>query len=362
MTQQEFARKYLLKDIIKRNLRFWWLLILCGVVVAGLLGYKKYNDYQTRFYKMSLKGVVDTYTMNFYTGNMKQESVAQRINTLTEIVTSREAYEDFIKLSGYDMEYGTYTEIVRFDNNNATDILSGVFTFPWGNGDFEVIDDKKATEFTDYFSKALVSTCNRILKDNSVEYLGISEKGTFDHNASDSDKALANKAIIKNAFIGFAIGVIIPVVVITLIYLLSGKLNTASAIALCLDTKLLMDVKKEDYSKLSTLIPLYEYKRNGKVCKINFINIAQDDNKVATKFAELLKESGKNVSFDKEQSQADYVISMGYNNFEDSLKADLTVVVAATGMLKEDYVEETARILSLYDIVAHGVIVYEPVK
>lgn len=40
MSEQEYVRKYMLKDIFKRNMRFWWLIVICVAVFAGGLGYK----------------------------------------------------------------------------------------------------------------------------------------------------------------------------------------------------------------------------------------------------------------------------------------------------------------------------------
>lgn len=56
MTEQEYVRKYMLKDIVRRNLKFIWLIVLCAVLFAAGLGYKKYDEYQKRFYKIALKG------------------------------------------------------------------------------------------------------------------------------------------------------------------------------------------------------------------------------------------------------------------------------------------------------------------
>lgn len=369
MTEQEFARKYLLKDIVRRNLKFWWLLLLCAIVVAAGLGYRKYTDYQERFYKMSLKGSVDTYTMDYYTGNVVGNSIFERVNTLTDVMKSKEAYNNFVSVSGYKISYDTFSEIVRFDNAETSDILSIVLTFPWGNGDFEIIEDSKAKEFVSYYTKAMQETCDSVMKDNSAVLVGVSDKGTFDYNATEADYNTATKAIIKNVFIGFVIGLILPVVFITLIYLLEGTAKTAPAIAYSLGAKLLADIKKGNYDVLNTLVPYFDFKRNNGVMKINFINIAEENDSVMKEFADRMTASGHKVCIDGASEEGCEYIMYCTNTKDDtsdayakSLECESTVIVAPTGKLKEDRIEEIARTLSLYDITTDGVIVYEPAK
>lgn len=357
MSEQEYVRKYMLKDIFKRNMRFWWLIVICVAVFAGGLGYKKYNEYQKRFAKIELKGTVKQYSVDYYSGNVNGESLLMRTQTLIAVMTSRETYSELVKLSGYPLTYDTFVELVICDNDGTKDSVTARMQYPFGSDEYSIVEDSDAESFMGYYVQAVKNTCDRILGENVVYELGRSDRSSVTYTASDEQKQAANKAVIKNAFIGGVIGLIIPVVIITLIYLLGGKLRTAAEIAFCAGLRLLADVKEDDCSQLEQAELYLEHRYGLNGININLIHIGDGGEYISDK----LKESFKNAGYKADVTLTDTnAADVNAGAYRAAMKADASILVAGAGRLREQDIENVVSTMALYDIEGSGVIVYEP--
>ena len=208
-----------------------------------------------------------------------------------------------------------------------------------------------------YYVQAVKNTCDRILGENVVYELGRSDRSSVTYTASDEQKQAANKAVIKNAFIGGVIGLIIPVVIITLIYLLGGKLRTAAEIAFCAGLRLLADVKEDDCSQLEQAELYLEHRYGLNGININLIHIGDGGEYISDK----LKESFKNAGYKADVTLTDTnAADVNAGAYRAAMKADASILVAGAGRLREQDIENVVSTMALYDIEGSGVIVYEP--
>lgn len=361
MTEQEYVRKYMLKDIVRRNMRFIWLIVLCAIVFAGGLGYKKYSEYQTRFYKMSLKGTLNRYTVEYYSGNVIGEALSIRTQSLISVMTSRETYDELVRLSGYPVTYDSFLELVICDTDGTKDCVSAMLEYPYGSDEFSITDDAQALSYMNYYMQAVENTCSRVIGKDSIYRLGRSDITTHVYEASSEQKSAANKAVIKNAFIGAVIGFIIPVVIITLIYLFGGKLRTAPEIAFCAGFKLLAELKKGNTAQLNQVV-LYLEKhfadtKEGKL-RINIINLNDGGDNIAQELRNCFAASGQNdaeiVSTRVSEDNSEVIRT--------AQTCNVNLLAAACGQVTQEDIDKLVRTMALFEIEGNGVIVYEPAK
>ena len=358
MTEQEYVRKYMLKDIVKRNLKFIWLIVLCAVLFAAGLGYKKYDEYQKRFYKIALKGTVNQYSVEYYSGNVKGETLSIRTQSLIGVMTSRETYNELVKLSGYPLTYETFLELVICDTDGTKDLVSATLQYPYGSDEYSVVEDSQALAYMNHYTQAVENVCGRVIGEGSVYLLGRSDISSVTYEATDEQKSTARKAVIKNAFIGGVIGFIIPVVIITLLYLISGKLRTAQEIAYCAGLKLLACVKKDNTGELNqAVLYISKYFENTPV-RINLINIGTGGEYIAEELAKCFEQAGGI----KAEIQNTAVSEGSIDAYKTAMDCNVNILVAGAGKVKEEDISKVLRTMSLYDIEGNGVIVYEPVK
>ncbi len=361
MTDREYARKYLLKDIVKYNLHYFWILLLCAVLGAAGLGYRSYAGWQNRFDRILLEGTVNRISVEYYTGNIVGETLLFRNQSLITVMHSKAAYDEMVRLSGYDLTYETFHDMMLCDNDGTRDCVSAMLQYPYGSDGYSVLTDDDAEQFMQYYAQAVENTCDKMMGEGKVYRLGIGEPQIYVNEISDDQKSAAIKSIIKNAFIGGVIGLIIPVVVLTLIYLLNGTLRTAPEIAYYADTRLLASVRKDRMSELDKLAPYFRYvsgKDSFRICLIGITNgveaVASGMSDMLQKYAAEEKPFIGNYEFYFEDMEKTPV-----NAVTTACESDVVILLAATGKIKEDNIMELVRLLSLYNVKINGVIVYE---
>lgn len=358
MTEQEYVRKYMLKDIVRRNMKFIWLIVLCVVVFGAGLGYKKYSEYQSRFYKMSLRGTTNRYTVEYYSGKVVGEALSIRTQTLISVMTSRETYDELVRLSGYPLTYDAFLELIICDTDGTKDCVTAMLEYPFGSDEFSITEDSQAVAYMNYYIQAVENTCNKVIGKDSVYLLGRSDISEHVYEASDEQKSAAKKAVIKDTFIGAVIGFIIPVVIITLIYLLGGKLRTAPEIAYAAGLKLLAELKKGHTEELNQVV-LYLCKHfEGIKLNINLIHVGDGGENISQELAKCFAASG----IDDAQITNTHVSADNSEVIKTAQACNVNLLVAASGRVTQEDIDRAVRTMALFDIEGNGVIVYEPAK
>lgn len=358
MTEQEYVRKYMLKDIVRRNMKFIWLIVLCAVVFGAGLGYKKYSEYQSRFYKLSLKGTTNRYTVEYYSGKVPGEALSIRTQTLISVMTSRETYDELVRLSGYPVTYDSFLELVICDTDGTKDCVTAMLEYPYGSDEFSITEDSQAVAYMNYYIQAVSNTCSKVIGKDSVYLLGRSDVSEHVYEASDEQKSTARKAVIKNAFIGAVIGFIIPVVIITLIYLLGGKLRTAPEIAFAAGLKLLAELKNGHTEELNQVVLYLGKHFEGTKLNINLIHIGDGGDNISQELAKRFAGAGIN-----DAEITDTRVSADNSEVIKAAQAcNVNLLVAAAGRVTQEDIDKTVRTMALFDVEGNGVIVYEPAK
>lgn len=344
----------------KLQRKFFWIIIICSVAIAAGLGYKKHSEYQKKFEKIALKGTMSQYTMDYYSGNVKSDSLSQRSQTLIAAMTSKKTYDELVRISGYNIDYDAFLQVVVCDNDGTKEVVVAKFQYPWGMGGFEVLDDNEAKQFLSYYQQAVKTVCDELMGPDTVKLLGTSDVGTYTYEANAEQKSTALKAVVKNVFIGAIIGAIIPIVLITLFYLLNGKLRTAQEISYCSGLKLLAKIKSNDMKDIANAALYLDYVRNEKPVNVNLMCVGECDAKpIKDELLKCFENENINVTSGKiEKGNTDcYKSALKLMSDKEVYAANILVVQA--GKIKEDELEEVTCEMSLFDIKGTGVIVYE---
>jgi hypothetical protein len=360
MLQQEYVRKYMIKDIVKRNLRFWWIIAVCIIAFAGLMGYMKNEDYRKRFEQIELKGTVSQLNIEYYTGNVAGEILSVRLLNAVSVIKSSETLDELNRLWGKSIAYEDFEGIVTELDDGTKDVISMRVEYPWGSDTITLLDDEDAKEFVEYYLQAVENIGNRIIGEGRLKLLGVSDVSTHEYKVTDEQRETARKAVIKNTFIGGVIGFIIPVVVITLLYLFGGRLHTAQEIAYYAGTRLLAAIPVgrdgADYGALSQASAYVGYKYGKEGIRINLLCLGDVEESVCQHFRDAF---GDNLSGDVDVERLD--MSDGVLSTCDGIHGNVNIIVARAGSVTAGLIEKSTYALELMDAKADGVIVYESV-
>lgn len=362
MPQQEYVRKYMIKDIIKRNLKFWWIIAVSIIAFAALMGYKKNSEYQKRFAQIALKGTVNQYTMEYFTGNVIGDTLQMRTQSSVAVMKSRQTLNEINSLWGRNIEYSDFVDIVEYIYDGTKDCVDVRLQYPWGSDSITLLTDEDAKDFLKYYELAVRNVSDRIIGKDKLVLLGVSDLSTYAYEATDELKAAAKQAIIKHTFIGGVIGFIIPVVIITLLYLLGDKMHTGYEIAYHANQKLLATIyaaKKEcNYAELGQVGTYLLYRFGKNPLKINLIFVSGTDDTLGQK----LKETLSQVGISEAEIIYSNITDEDVVDYENVLNSNVNLIVAKAGKVNAKKLEKVVHVLDLVNVTGDGVIAYESAK
>lgn len=252
-------REYSVLEVIRYNLKMWWLAAALAIIFAAALGGYKYltlHEYvENEVYenKMQVKAAL---MVNRYNDG----SVTERANNVMKIAASSRAYDNFCEITGWDISLEDYQKMFETEQSEASDVVSLYVLFPNENGDFVLMEEEHAVQFMNALIETIDKTTEELMGTECVSILDapyISEEieklKTYSISKEDY-----RKAILKAVTAGVLLGIIVEVVLYTFWMLIYRKPKSAEEIRECLDTQVIDVLKSgEDHEESFKKVALY---------------------------------------------------------------------------------------------------------
>lgn len=266
-------KEYSFWEIIRYNLRMWWLAIICAVLCAGVLGGYKYVtlspyvDNQMYSDKMQVKA-------SFFVSPYNNNSTVERANNIIKIAKSSKTYKEFCKQSGAKMNYDEYQNLFEITQTEASDIVSLYVTYPTSYTEFSMMEEKEALSCIKSLISVIEQTTEEMLGQKCLTLLDepyttheVLTIQTYSISKDDFEKA-----VLKAATAGILLGVIVEIVLYTFWMLIYKKPKNAEEVRECLDT-VVIDVFKagqddEDAYKKAVMF-LADDTKPARICCLN---------------------------------------------------------------------------------------------
>lgn len=196
-----------LRDLVNHLLNKLWIIILAGVVTAGIgFGYSKFIV--TPKYTSSTQLYVMGKTQSFSELSLSDLQIGTQLTAdYIILIQSRPVMEEVIKNLGLDMNYKDLRNIMSIHNPDSTRVLAISVEYP---------DAYMAKEIVDEIAKV---ACARISEIMDLEEPNIFENGYVAEKASSPNTK-------KNTLLAGLIGCVLTIGIIVVLYLLDDSLNT----------------------------------------------------------------------------------------------------------------------------------------
>lgn len=208
----KLEKEYNVWEIICDSLRAWWLVIICALLGAVLLGGYKYLS--NRGF-VSEKPYEDVYrvTATFYVKEYSGESAAERTGTIIKTADSRSTYECLLENTGYDLEFLGFQHLFDIAEGESSDILTVYVNYPGSYGGFSISDETAALDFANEVIIAIDQTTQELIGQSCMKILD----APYVEDASQRMLAYApsetafRQEVAKAATAGILFGVIVEV-------------------------------------------------------------------------------------------------------------------------------------------------------
>ena len=218
LTEQSYQpdREYSVWQIFRCNLKKWWLMLICALVCAALLGsYKYYSN--RRFVTDKAYEEINQVMATLYVKEYSGESATERVGTVIKTGTSNAAYQKLLKSTGYDLEFPEYQQMFDLASEGDSDIITVYVKYPNNYGDFSLRDERDALEFTEALIGAIDGTTEEMTGTSCIRvldqpYVANTEQRMLAY-APTKEKFM--REIAKAATAGLLLGVIIEVALYT---------------------------------------------------------------------------------------------------------------------------------------------------
>lgn len=293
-------KEYSFVEILRYNLRMWWLAVIMAVVCAAALGGYKYLS--TRQYvENEMYENKQQIVASLFVSDYSEASVVERVGNVMKIAKSSRTYERFCKNTGYDITMDEYTQLFDVQQGEASGVASFYVTFPASAGDAALVDETIAAEFTMGILEATIQTCEEVIGISGVSILDkpyvtseVVKLKTYTITEDDF-----RKGVMKALTAGVLLGIIVEVVFYTFWMLLYKKPKNAEEVREFLDTNII-DVLKagEDNENAFKKVALYLKDDEVSCNKISCMTLQCQKKDVALKLA---------MSYANEQKKTLYV-------------------------------------------------------
>lgn len=298
--EYKMDKEYSFQEIIRYNLRKWWLAVILALLCAAALGGYKYTTLhqyvENEMYenKHQVKG-------SLFVSAYSDSSVAERAGNVMNISKSSRAYEKFAKITGLSITRDEYMNLFEVEQGSVAGVVSVYVTYPATVGNATLANEEIAMGFTEGVMEATIKTCEEMIEEGCVTVLDapyatseILKIATYSITKEDF-----NKAIFKAVTAGILLGIIVEIVLYTFWMLLYKKPKNTEEIRECLDANII-DVLKSgaDNEDAFKKVALY-LKDDAKACnRIACIPVQCPKKDVALKLA---------MSYANEQKRTLYV-------------------------------------------------------
>lgn len=292
-------KEYTFWEIIRYNLRMWWLAVIMAILCAAALGGYKYKELHPLVEKEIYENKQQVVS-SFYVKNYSDAGMTERVANIVKIAKSRAAYLTYCKEMGDFLTMDEYTKLFEYMQGESSDVVSLYVTFPVKIGEITIEDEETALKFakavmnaTEEVSEKLIgSDCLSIMDEPYV----IQETVKVENYSISQDDF--KQAILKALTAGVLLGIIVEVVLYTFWMLIYRKPKNADEVRQILDANIIDEVVKEDNENTFKNVALYLKNENKGSEIINCIPIQCARKDVALKLA---------MSYASEQKKTLYI-------------------------------------------------------
>lgn len=299
----QLEKEYSIGEIIRYNLKMWWLAVICAVVCAAALGGYKFVSLYPYIEKDNFESVQQV-EASIYVKPYSNGDSLERVNNIIKISDSHTAYEMVIAQTGYELDYATYKKLFEVALEECGDVAILSVTYPVNTGTFNLADETSAMEFANAILDATTVIAEDLIGKDAFAVLDaphltseLREVETYFITKDDF-----KKGVFKGLTAGVILGILVEVVVYTFWMLLYKRPKNTEEIRQCMDAPIIDSLKEknsdeEDAFKKIALF-LSSEKKENKCLKITCLSAECTKKDVALKLA---------MSYANEQKKTLYI-------------------------------------------------------
>ena len=310
--EYKVEREYSIAQIIRYNLRMWWLAAILAVLCALALGGYKYKSLH-QYVENEVYENRQQVAASLFVGLYSDADPSERVNNIRKIASSNRAYQNFKEITGYDLTVQEYQNLFDTEHGENSDVASFYVTFPASYGDYSIMDEEAATAFMNGLIATTEKTCEEMIGQSCVTILDapyttseIAKLKTYTITESDF-----RKAVLKAVTAGILLGIIVEIVCYSFWMLIYTKPKDAEEIRECLDTDIIDCFKEgEDNEESFKKVAMFLKDDNTACNRISCMTLQCPKKDSALKLA---------MSYANEQKKTLYIdLSVGEGSGEDA--------------------------------------------
>ena len=250
--EYKINKEYSVVDIIRYNLRMWWLAIilglLCGVILGGYKYKLNHGFVEKEYYEniQQISGMI-------YVSDYNDDSATERIGTVSKLATSKMAYDELMKTQKYQLAYEDFVKTFSVFQGEASDFLSFYVNYPCTIGEFNIETQEDAVAYADTVMDTIIKVSTNVLGEGSAQVVdapyATSIVQKIDTYSISQDEF--NKSVFKAFTAGFLLGIIVEIVLYSFWMLLYKKPINAEEVREIFDTVVIDQIKSEKHSAKS---------------------------------------------------------------------------------------------------------------
>lgn len=239
-------KEYGFLEIVRYNLRMWWLAVIFALLCAAALGgykYKTLHQYvENEMYENKQQVVASLFVSDY-----SQASVVERVGNVIKIAKSSRTYEKFVADMDTTLTLDEYMGLFEMMQGEASGVASIYVTFPATVGTITIGDEETAAKFAEGVMNATIAVSEEMIGADCVSILDdpyATQEVVKIENYSITQEDF-NKALMKAVTAGVLLGIIVEVVFYTFWMLMYKKPKNAEEVRESLDANII-DVLKKD--------------------------------------------------------------------------------------------------------------------
>lgn len=282
-------KEYSVAEILKYNLRMWWLAAICALLCAAVLGGYKYKANHP-FVENVVYDNIRQAAAALYVKPYSDETAIERGGTIIKIAKSNLTYTELVERTGLGLDYQGYLAVFDLFQGEVSDVLSLCVNYPVTYGDFTIADEAQAIGFAREIIAALEKTSQEIIGRSCFSVVdepyasNVVQKIESFYISEEEFR----QGVLKAATAGFLLGIIVEVVLYTCFLLLWKKPKNAEEVRSCIEAPVIDTLKGgndnvETFRKVCLF--LEEEKEQAGCRKVNCISLGSPHRDAALKMA-----------------------------------------------------------------------------
>lgn len=281
-------REYSLLEVLKYNLRKWWLAAILAAVFGVLVGgYKAVTlrPYVDNEVYQDKTQVCASLLVHEYSSG----SSVERGTNIMKLAASTRVYDEFCRITGLEPTHEEFCDMFESEQSESSDVVTFYVTFPHTSWEFTIEDENAAIVFMDGLLKAVDTVTQELMGQQCVSVIDephatreVEKQSVYTISQSDF-----RKGVLKAVTAGILLGIIVEVVCYTIWLMFYKKPKDAEEVKECLNTPVIdvINREKQDVETYKKVALFLAKGREGGCRKINCITVGRVQDSIALKLA-----------------------------------------------------------------------------